>query len=80
MKKKLIYLLQVTMLLIVSLLVMPISSYAQNEGKELTLMTYNIQGNYVINSRQLDKLATVISSANPDVVAVQEVKIGRAHV
>ena len=73
MKKKLIYLLQVTMLLIVSLLVMPISSYAQNEGKELTLMTYNIQGNYVINSRQLDKLATVISSANPDVVAVQEV-------
>lgn len=46
---------------------------AQNNAKQVTLMTYNIQGHSILNSRQLEKTATVINSASPDVVAVQEV-------
>ena len=47
--------------------------YAGESGKQLTMMTYNIQGHSIINSRQVDKIASVIKSVIPDVVAIQEV-------
>ncbi len=50
-----------------------IQVHADDSGKLLTMMTYNIQGHTIINSRQVDKIATVIKSATPDVVAIQEV-------
>ena len=50
-----------------------IQTYASSLGKEITMMTYNIQGHAIINSRQVDKIASVIKSVAPDVVAIQEV-------
>ncbi|WP_455587595.1 endonuclease/exonuclease/phosphatase family protein [Bacteroides sp.] len=50
-----------------------IQAYADDSGKQMTMMTYNIQGHLIINSRQVDKIASVINSASPDVVAIQEV-------
>ena len=47
--------------------------YADGSGKQITFMTYNIKGHEIYNSRQVDKIATVIKSESPDVVAVQEV-------
>lgn len=50
-----------------------IQAYANDSGTQITMMTYNIQGHYIINSRQVDKIASVIKSITPDVVAIQEV-------
>lgn len=50
-----------------------IRMYAVDSDRQITMMTYNIRGHYIINSRTVDKLATVIKSVTPDVVAVQEV-------
>ena len=50
-----------------------IQAHADDSGKQLTMMTYNIQGHTIINSRQVDKIASVIKSVTPDVVAIQEV-------
>lgn len=50
-----------------------IQAYANGSGKQITMMTYNIQGHAIINSRQVDKIASVIKSVTPDVVAIQEV-------
>ena len=50
-----------------------IQAHADDSGKQLTMMTYNIQGHTIINSRQIDKIASVIKSVTPDVVAIQEV-------
>ena len=47
--------------------------YADGSGRQITMMTYNIQGHTIINSRQVDKIASVIKSVTPDVVAIQEV-------
>ena len=50
-----------------------IQAHADDSGKQLTMMTYNIQRQTIINSRQVDKIASVIKSVTPDVVAIQEV-------
>lgn len=50
-----------------------IQAYADDSGRQITMMTYNIQGHAIINSRQVDKIASVIKSVTPDVVAIQEV-------
>lgn len=47
--------------------------YAGESDKSITMMTYNIRGHYIMSSRTVDKIATVIKSAAPDVVAIQEV-------
>lgn len=47
--------------------------YARDSEKQVTMMTYNIQGHTILNSRQVDKIVSVINSASPDVVAIQEV-------
>lgn len=42
-----------------------IQTYAGSSEKEITMMTYNIQGHAIINSRQVDKIASVIKGVAP---------------
>lgn len=58
---------------VISLFLATMQLYAHDSGKQITMMTYNIQGHTIINSRQVDKIVSVINSASPDVAAIQEV-------